>query len=97
MIRRNGAIKSSSVLKEGQVIVAFKRGSKGEVLGVYHSIREIYKKEHEYNNRFNYCSINSHLIGNTKTMRLLHLQAVCVLRIKNISDLKEILHHESHQ
>ncbi len=73
----------SPTVNEGQVIVAYKKGSFGKVLGVYKSIREVLKREVVYNDKVHYTTINSHLLGKSKTIKLLHLQAVCVLRIKN--------------
>ena len=81
--------KKSSLVGEGQVIVAYKKGSGGQVLCVYESSVDICRRELVYNSRFKSSCITSNLIGASKSIKLLHLQAVCVLRVKNISELKE--------
>jgi hypothetical protein len=78
-------------LKKDEVIVAYKKGSRGIILRTYNSVREIVDLEKQYNNSFSSSCVTYVLSGLRKSTRLFHLQAMAVFRVKKISEVKDAL------
>lgn len=75
--------------EDNEVIVAYKKGSGGEIVRTYNSISEIVRTEQIFNGKFSDTNVIVALQGARKSTKLLHCQAVVVLRIKKIADVKE--------
>ena len=69
-------------LKEDEEIVLYKKGSRGEIVGVYNSINEMCKIEQVYNGNFRLNSIWVCLAGIGKSYTSLHHQCKVVPRIR---------------
>lgn len=64
--RTKGVSCQEPLLKEGEKIYLYKRGSYGEVVGIYNSVKEISSKELVLNGRFRSTTINNCLQGINK-------------------------------
>lgn len=69
------------LLNTGEVVV-YKRGSRGEVVGVYPSIKSLADEEKRFNPRFKPASIYSVLHGTSKSYFSLAHQCKAVPRIR---------------
>jgi len=81
----------SSFLKDGEIIVAYKAGSRGEVLATYKSANGLVACERCHNPKFSLSNIHRNIYGYGKTITLLHLGYRCVLRIRNEKEFTEAL------
>jgi hypothetical protein len=90
-LRHRIAVQVDNALKPGEVVVAYKKHSRGEIMGIYNSVDEVVKKETPFNNR--YCSrcVLDLLNGKTKYTKVLHLQAVVTFRVKKLVDVQAAL------
>lgn len=69
MIRTKTISKLEPVLKDGEKIYLYKKGSQGEVVGIYDSVKDIVEKEKILHGRFNRRSINNCLSGRDKSFK----------------------------
>lgn len=89
MIRTGRGTKSEPTLKNDELIVAYKKGSGGEILRTYNSVKQLTEIEKVFNGSFARKTVWRCLCGRVKSVTLLHLQSRVALRIKKISDVKD--------
>lgn len=91
MNRYKLALEKHPVVKDDESIVVYRKGSGGEILAIYNKVMDVVTRETPFNPKFRKELVYNHVKGIPKSLKLLHLQAVAVLRIKKISDIKNQL------
>lgn len=82
-------------IEEGEVLVLYKKGSRGEIIGIYNSIKELGDLERKKYNGFNDVQIYHILIGRSKSYASFHHQCRAVVRIKTLEEVREKLQQEA--
>ena len=77
-------------LKEDEVIVLYKKGSRGEVVGVYESVRDIVEAEQIHYQLFSDNSVYRALYGGMKSFLSHNHRCRVVPRIRKREDVKPL-------
>ena len=78
-------------IEEGEVLVLYKKGSRGEIIGIYNSVKELGDLERKKYNLFGDAQILNVLSGASKSYASFHHQCRAVARVKPLSDVQEQL------
>lgn len=76
------------ILRPGEVIVLYKAGSRGQIVGVYERVNDIVELEKPFNWCFSSGSVHKCIYGNIKQFRSFYHACKCVARIKKKSEVE---------
>lgn len=82
-------------LKDDEVLVMYKCGSYGKIVGVYESIADIVDAEREFNPKISPQHILNVLSGLSKSMKMFRHQCMVKVVVKKRTDLKYEIQEET--
>ena len=82
-------------INDGDVLVVYKKGSRGEIIGVYETVDELVKLEQKKYAQFNSSIIYRALSGHSKAYASYHHQCRAVVRIRPLAEVREKLQQEA--